>query len=165
MLTGQQEDFVVAFTNPDAPTFKDKKLSNVAAGYKSVNVNPLKSKLVRRQVETSLERVRKELRKRGVTEGRLAEVLGRGLDAKRTELVTFQGKITDAVEVPDFHAQHKFLETGLEVFEAKPKSGESTTNVAVVLHVPQQPLSIEGWEAKHGAKKIVDVTVEPVKAP
>lgn len=76
------------------------------------------------------------------------------LDAKSTEIISYQGEITDTVELDDHAAQLRASEALIDVLGAKPskQSGDSQGDVIVQIIFPQacQPTSA------------IDVTPQPV---
>lgn len=56
--------------------------------------------------------------KRGLTEEALIEKLSEGLEAFRTEIATYEGKITDTKEFTDFVTRQRYLDTALKLLGA-----------------------------------------------
>lgn len=83
--------------------------------------------------------------------------LNRKLDAKRTEIVSYQGVVTDRVELEDHAAQLRAAENVMDLLGAKPskQAGDAQGDVTVIIQFPQacQP------------DQAIDVTPQPVGVP
>ena len=68
---------------------------------------------------------------KGVTIEKISEVIAAGLDAKDVKVLSKDGVLTGTVEVPNWLARHKFVETGAKALQLIEDKKETGGNVAV----------------------------------
>jgi hypothetical protein len=69
----------------------------------------------------------------------LAQVAAVGLEATETKLVTYEGRVTERVEVPDHHARHRFWQDLNKVLGNFPKE-DNGPQASLVIIVPHKTL-------------------------
>lgn len=140
-LTLRQQRFVGEFADPTSPAFRNAAESARLSGYSeqaapNIGAELLRNQRVQRAILAAFEA-------QGVTPDRLAQVVAEGLSAEETRYFAHDGRVTDERRVPDWHSRHKFAETALRVRGDYRNEGGPTA--ALILRVPDKPLSVEEW--------------------
>jgi len=96
---------------------KTAMLTGAVVGQAAVGVRPniaqaatiagMDPSQAQRQIKRD-KRVTEILERVGITDEKVFGVYSEGMDAKETRLIVRDGEVKDAVEVPDWHARHKF---------------------------------------------------------
>lgn len=97
---------------------KSKRQAAIDAGYSPKSANAIAHEALRKPtVQAAFQRA---LKKAGITEDKLAQVMREGLDAQKVISAVVVGadaneKTQDFIDVPDHPTRHKFLETAIKV--------------------------------------------------
>ena len=86
------------------------------------------------------------LHRKGLTSQSLAEKLINGLNSKKLLYATFEGKITDKLEVNDNETQHKYFKNALEIRGDISDKTDQVVNIGIV-QVPDGK-DVEEWNKK-----------------
>jgi hypothetical protein len=133
-LTSEQLVFVKAYTDPAASTYM-KANESYRLAYPNIQGNPPGIKETARKSPNLSRAIEFALEKAGVTDDLLATKLREGLDAMKTELVTFQGAVTDQVDMIAWDSRHRYLDTALKVKGHFPKE-DVNVQTALILKIP-----------------------------
>lgn len=109
--TLQQENLLTALVTTKGNVPKAARL----AGYKSIS--SAKKTL---QTPHMRERLKKLMKKQGITMQRMLKTIRDGMSAEKLMLVIKDGKVVKQIRTPDWHARHKFVDTALELAELYP---------------------------------------------
>lgn len=118
---------------------KTKEESVKLAGYKG-DASPTqieKSSNLRRALQIAMEQA-------GLTSEKLAEKIRAGVDAKKTNYYSFQGRVVDEKVSEDHEIQHKYVRTALEVRGDLSEGNEVNVNIGLV-EIPHKEKSAEVW--------------------
>lgn len=102
------------------------------------------------------------LDRHGLSEEKLAEVHGQNLEATRTIVATHEGKITDQLEVPDFAARQRAVNSGWDLYgRHKPEQIEQPQGPTYILITQERKEKFErmiGEPLEDGpGLKVIDV--------
>lgn len=90
--------------------------------------------------------LRAVMQAKGITADYLVDKMKNGLEAKKLVYATFEGQITDKLEVSDNETQFKHLKTALEVRGDLAEKNEINVDIGLV-SMPQEA-KIEEWNEK-----------------
>jgi hypothetical protein len=116
----------------------DPKTAAILSGYSPESAGDKASHLLRE--ESVQDRVFSALRRAGITQDSLAQVAAAGLRATETKLVTYEGRVTERVEIPDHSARHRFWQDLNKVLGNFPKE-DNGPQASLVIVVPEEILA------------------------
>ena len=113
---------------------KSQTQAAIDAGYSERSAYSVGSETLKKPEVREL--MQRALRRKGISEDRLAEVLDEGLRANRVISAVVgtdaTGKTMDFIDVPDHATRHKFLDSAIELLDFKPEK-QTAVNVLNVM--------------------------------
>lgn len=150
-LSVRARRFVQDFSDPSGPSFRNATGAAISAGYspdsaEAIGANLLRDERVQKSILAAFERA-------GITEAKISEVLFEALGAETVwRHVSKKGMIVERRD-PDHYTRLKAIDPIMRARGDFPKE-EPLVQAALILRVPDQPLSVEEWNERERQERL-----------